>query len=104
MRTYTHAHTPTRTYIYTHIHTRLYIQDLAFVRSMEPRIASARAQILKHLSPAMESALSDDLHSVRSTHSSSISSGDNQTAAALHCAHAYAELGEGGPAEVCVCV
>ena len=116
------------------------------MRAMEPRIASARTHILKHLAFAMEAALTDSLavattgngqHSAgpqggmhrRSSNGGSVGGSDagggrgggltsngtardgsnsgsinTSQAAVLHCAHAYAELGEAGPAEVCVCV
>jgi len=57
-------------------------KDLAFVRAMEPRIAAARKEVCGHLATALAAALTGHAH-----------------AAALHCLHAYAELGESAPAE-----
>lgn len=53
------------------------------MRAMEPRISSARREVASHLAATLEAAL-----------------GGRHAAAALHCLHAYAELGEPGPAEV----
>jgi hypothetical protein len=53
------------------------------VRAMEPRVSSARTQLSTHLTAALEGALTSKAHS-----------------AALHCLHAYAELGETATAEV----
>eukprot|EP00200_Dunaliella_tertiolecta_P002070 CAMPEP_0202343412 /NCGR_PEP_ID=MMETSP1126-20121109/3543_1 /ASSEMBLY_ACC=CAM_ASM_000457 /TAXON_ID=3047 /ORGANISM="Dunaliella tertiolecta, Strain CCMP1320" /LENGTH=1109 /DNA_ID=CAMNT_0048934475 /DNA_START=46 /DNA_END=3376 /DNA_ORIENTATION=- len=83
-------------------------KDLAFVRSMEPRISASRTHILTHLGPTMEAALTDDgvtsdSHNDNSNSKSGNSGGRRGAStgqvATLHCAHAYAELGETGPAE-----
>ena len=58
-------------------------QELAFVRSLEPRITRARSQLVAHLAPVLAAALRGGHH-----------------AAALHCAYAHAELAEPGAAEV----
>jgi hypothetical protein len=65
------------------MHGRPLVQDLAFVRALDPRITAARTQLNTHLGAALEAALTTKAHS-----------------AALHCLHAYAELGETGTAEV----
>eukprot|EP00798_Chlamydomonas_sp_ICE-L_P020243 gene20243-26994_t len=57
-------------------------QDLAFVKLMEPRIMSCRNELEQHLAMALESSLKERQH-----------------AAALHCLHAYVELGDARPAE-----
>ncbi|KAL6757491.1 hypothetical protein V8C86DRAFT_2624124 [Haematococcus lacustris] len=60
-------------------------KDLAFVKALEPKIAAARAELAAYLATALEAALLAGSH-----------------AAALHCLHAYAELGQAGPAEAAV--
>ncbi|KAJ9508887.1 hypothetical protein QJQ45_028206 [Haematococcus lacustris] len=60
-------------------------KDLAFVKALEPKVAAARAELSAHLATALEAALLAGSH-----------------AAALHCLHAYAELGQAGPAEAAV--
>ncbi|PNH09416.1 Conserved oligomeric Golgi complex subunit 2 [Tetrabaena socialis] len=60
-------------------------KDLAFVRSLEPRIAAHRSALRGRLSGALTAALAD-----------------RNTAAALHALHAAADLGEAGPAEAAV--
>mmetsp|Transcript_18657 Transcript_18657/g.40080 ORF Transcript_18657/g.40080 Transcript_18657/m.40080 type:complete len:830 (-) Transcript_18657:232-2721(-) len=57
-------------------------KDLAFVKSMEPRIQSYRTELEGHLNKTFVACLQQRNH-----------------AAALHCLHAYLELGDAAPAE-----
>ncbi len=66
-----------------HVYTPPPAQELAFVRAMEPRIASARSTLQEALGGALRAALAGALHGP-----------------ALHCMHAYAELGLTEPVEV----
>lgn len=61
------------------------LQDLAFIRALEPRIASHRASLSGRLSSALSAALARRNHP-----------------AALHCLAAYADLGDAAPAEAAV--
>jgi len=92
------ANAHTHTYVIHEQHALALAQDLAFVHIIEPRVAAMRTHILKHLAPAMEAALRASMAS--DTSRSNSAGGDQSHMAALHCAHAYAELGETAPVEV----
>ncbi|KAG2501945.1 hypothetical protein HYH03_000443 [Edaphochlamys debaryana] len=74
-------------------------KELAFVRSLEPRIASHRAALRGRLSAALSAALGA---LPGSQGGGPLKRGPTNTAAALHALHAAADLGEAEAAEAAV--
>ncbi|GIL63172.1 hypothetical protein Vafri_17283 [Volvox africanus] len=75
-------------------------KDLAFVRSLEPRITAHRAALRGRLSTALALALTPA--PAADGNSASPSPGPRSTTAALHALHAAADLGEAATAEAVV--
>ncbi|KAG2428415.1 hypothetical protein HXX76_011535 [Chlamydomonas incerta] len=75
-------------------------KDLAFIRSLEPRIASHRAALRGRLSAALTAALAPAPPGGGSAaNGAAANGGPRNTAAALHALHAAADLGEAEAAE-----